>query len=516
MANFYPPVNVDNIVRIPLVGPHTNRAPAAITSTGSAIAGIAVAGVAVAGSTGNSNQTKDQRFINCIVEVAKNTITEKKRFTVSKRPGMQAYNTATKLKDGHVGNAVHVWSSRGSGTDVIWAFGNTNSEIFLNSTSLGSITGKVVEITETIIGTTAYLLFSSTDSTGWYYPDGGALTKIADADFPGNNSLTTVGGFVVLDGYSFIMDTTGKIWNSDINSVTSWTSTGVIQAQMYPDTGVGLARYKNQIIAVGRDTIEFFYDAGNPSSSPLASSPQGFIKLGCINQYSFINYDDTFYWISNSDKSNITLYRLNGFSPEPVSTPAEEKILTASSLTTIRIAGGNIFGKSQLIVSCSLTVFNYDIDDNLWGEFSAGNSVNMWDRLSSTTGTTSIMYGLSLYDTQGYGYFLNNQSTQYQDNGNNFTWTIQTSKVDLDTVNRKFLSKLSLVGDAAASSTISVSWSDDDYTTFTTPRSVSMVGPNFYLSNCGQFRRRSFKLTNTDAYAIRLEAMEFQFKGGIH
>ena len=516
MTRFYKPVNVDHIARIPLVGNYINRAPSAIVTTGSAIAGVAVAGVAIAGATGNVNATKDQRFINCVFEQVKNPFTDKEKCYVSKRPGFAGYNSSTKLKNGHIGNAVHVWSSRGGGTDVIWAFGNTNSEIFLNSTSLGSITGRVVGITETIIGTTAYLLFSSTDSTGWYYADGGSLTKITDGDFPGNAALTTVGAFVVLDGYAFIMDSTGKIWNSDLNSVTSWTSTGYIQAQMYPDAGIGLSRYKNQIVVFGRDTIEFFYDAGNPSGSPLAPSSQSFIKLGCINQNAFTTYNDNLYWVSNSDKGMITVYTLDGYTPTPVSTPNIEKILVAATLTTIRVAGGNVLGKSMLIVSNSLTVFAYDTEDKIWGEWESGNGAKIWDVMSSTTGTTSILYSVSLIDTQGYGYFLNNQNVQYQDRGSSFTMTIQTSKVDLDTVNRKFLSKFSIVGDAGSSSTLSVSWADDDYTTWTTARSISLVGPNFYLPNCGQFRRRAFKITNTDAYAIRLEAMELQLKGGIH
>lgn len=515
MTKFYQPVNNDHTVRIPLMGQYFNRAPSAITTTGSAIADVAVADIAVADSTGNTNSTKDQRFINCVFEKVANPYTKKDRFFVSKRPGWAQYNSA-KLKSGHVGNAVHVWSSKSSGTSVVSAFGNTNSEIFINTTSIGSITGQVVGITETLIGTTPYLLFSSTDSTGWYYPDGGALTKIADADFPGNAGKTTVGAFVCLDGYTFILDSTGNIWNSDINSVTSWTSTNYIQAQMYPDAGVGLSRYKNQIVAFGRDTMEFFYDAGNPTGSPLASSPQGFIKLGCINAYAFTTYNDTLYWVSNSDKSTIVVYRLNGFTPEQVSTPNVEKILVASTLANIYLSGANVLGKSVLIVSNSQNVFSYDIDDAFWSEWQSGNGAKIWDSMSSTTGTSSVIYSVSFSDTQGYMYFMNNQSLQYADSGNAFLMSIQTSRVDGDSANRKMLSRLTIIADTAANSTVNVSWTDDDYTTWSTARSVSLAVANPYITNCGQFRRRAFRLENTDIYPVRFETMELQLKGGIH
>ena len=309
MVKMYKPAETDNVARIPLAGQYSNRSP---STTGgyaaSGIVGLGVIGTMIIGGTGTAGSTKDQRFINCVFEKIVNPYTKKEKFHVVKRPGFAFYNSGTALKSGHKGNAVHVWSSKTTGETPVWAFGNTNSEIFEGSTSLGSISGLVVDITETLIGTTAYLLFSSTDSTGWYYVDGakdqtaytgdthtnttidgiastagmyvgqaitgtgivagtriatvvGAnsitvdtattgtatvaitkepLAKIIDADFPGNASLTTVGAFVCMNGFTYIMDSVGKVWNSDINSVTSWTTTGVIVSQMYPDKGIGL------------------------------------------------------------------------------------------------------------------------------------------------------------------------------------------------------------------------------------------------------------------------------------
>lgn len=517
MTRFYQPVNKDHITRIPLVGQFTARVPN--TSSGfaaSGVIGLGVIGTMVIGGTSTSAGTTDQQFYNCIFERQKSPVTSNERWTVSKRPGFQYYNSGTALKSGHKGNAVHVWSSRTTGETPVWAFGNTNSEIFVGTTSLGSITGTVVEITETIIGTTAYLLFSSSDSTGWYYPDGGALTKIADADFPGNAGKTTVGGFVCMDGYTFIMDSTGNIWNSDLNSVTSWTATGSIQAQMYPDRGIGLSRYKNQIVAFGRDTIEFFADVGNPTGSPLQSTSQAFSKVGCIGSATILQFNDSLFWISSSEKGDIAVYGLDGYTPKVISNPAVEKILQVSTTSSLCLSGMNVFGKSQLIASGNLGTYVLDLDDNIWSLWTSSGIP--WNRTSSTTSGTPVTYGISVQssDTSGKGYFVNQASIVYQDGGTNYTMTIQTSRIDFDTINRKFLSKWSLIGDVHANSTISVQWSDDDYTTWTTARTISMANVNQYLRNLGQFRRRAFRLSVSDAYAIRLESMEMELKGGIH
>lgn len=513
MAKFYPPVNSDNVVRIPLVGQYSNRSPSTSGLTASGIIGLGIIGTMIIGSTGTiTGGTKDQRFINCIFEKIKNTFTGKEKYTVSKRPGWPFYNSGTALKANHSGSAVRVWSGKGDGDTPVWAFGNTNSEIFVGTSSIGSITGKVREIAETIIGTTPYLLFSSTDSTGWYYADGGALTQITDAQFPTN----TVGGFVCMNGYTYIMDSSGNIWNSDLNSVTSWTSTGVIVAQMYPDRGIGLSRYKNQIVAFGRDTIEFFSDVGNPTGSPLAPTQQAFIKLGCVGFASILPLGDSLYWISATEKGDISVYTLEGYTPKRISTPSVEKILQVSTISGLSLCGVMTFGKSQLLVPGNLTTFVYDIEDDIWSEWASTGIP--WSRTASTTGGTSVTYGISTQttDTSGKGYFMNEANIVYQDAGTNFTMTIQTSKVDLDTIKRKFGIKLWLVGDVAANSTISVQWSDDDYATWSTARTITMSNANQYLSGLGQWRRRAFKFTNSDAYILRLEAMELEIKGGLH
>jgi len=141
----------------------------------------------------------------------------------------------------------------------------------------------------------------------------------------------------------------------------------------------------------------------------------------------------------------------------------------------------------------------------------------LWTYVAGTTGSNSILYSLSGQVTAGKAYFINSQSLQYQDASANFTFLVQTSKVDFDTIKNKFGAKLSIVGDiAGAACTVNIQWSDDDYNTFSTARTIDLANNNPNLTAIGSFRRRAFKFTNSDSNFIRLEAMELQFREGTH
>jgi hypothetical protein len=284
---------------------------------------------------------------------------------------------------------------------------------------------------------------------------------------------------------------------------------------MYPDAGIGLLRYKNQLVAFGRETIEFFYNAGNETGSPLGRTPQAFIKLGCAGPKAMTQFEDTIAWVSSSDKNGIGVYVLDGYQPKRVSTSTVDTQLQLTNLADINVTAVRIVGKSFVVVTTTATTFVYCLEDDSWHEWAS--TYPLWHKLTGTSGSNAIVYGISASSTAGRVYVVNSGGFQYQDDGSDYTMLIQTNKFDGDTIARKFLNKLSIVGDQTpATSTLYVSWTDDDYNNFTTAREVDLADTTQYLSNCGQFRRRAFKITNSDATFVRLEALEMQLKKGEH
>lgn len=503
---------------IPLVGSHTTRTIASSTSSfiSSGIVGMGILGAMIVGnSSGGGNQ--DQRYVNAIPDKITNPLTGKEAFYVYKRPGFETHITPAA---GSVGTAIKIWTGQGGGDKLISAFGATNTTLYSDTTALtggghATISGVVENISETVVGTTPTIV-ANTTARAYYYPDGGSLTEIVDADWPGTGggNKTLAGGFVHLDGYSFILCTDGTLWNSDLNSISAWTATSFLTTGMYPDKGVGLARYKDLIVAFGRESIEMFRNVGNPSGSPLQRISEAFIKIGCISSTSICQLEDNIAWVGASDVGTISVYVLEGFRPIRISTPVIDTQLTLRGSTTIYLTSVKIFGKTYIFVQAGSLTFVYCVEDQMWHEWSG---IQLWHKFAASTYSGPVVYSISRTLDTGKVYKLNQTIPVYTDDGISYTFLIQTAKLDLQTERRKRVTKLAIVGDSySTTNPVSVSWSDDDYQSFTTARQVDMVNNRTYLTNCGMTRKRAFRITNTTTVPIRLERLELEIAEGLH
>ena len=499
---------VEDDIRLSLVSSHTSRnLDGSGTSTvKSSIVGLGAVGSFIVGAT---TYIKDKKFINCFADKIVDPLTREDTYYVTKRPGFAVLNTP---EVGSVATAVKVWSVNAD--KVISAFGSTNSNLYDGVTLLGAVTGQVVSIDETLIGTTAYLVVPTTSNKA-YYSTGTTFTEITDTAFPSNASRTITGNFVFIDGYAFIMDTGGRIYNSDLNSITAWTEDSYISANMYPDTGIGLARYKNMIVAFSKETVEFFYNSGETPGSPLSRYESGFVHFGCLNQYSYTQIEDTVAWISSSDRSGLSVYLLEGVQPKKISTAYIDSQLAQATTASTFMTAARLVGKTFIVITSSAGTFVYCVEDNMWHEWLS--QVPLWHHMSGTTSGSRVIYSVSRSDTGGKVFSIDPATLVYTDNGVEFLMLLQTTKFDNNTIKFKFLNKLSLVGDtASATNSMSISWSDNDYVTFSTPRTIDLNSNNPYLMNCGKFRRRAFRFNNVTANPVRLEAIELQIKQGIH
>lgn len=495
--------------RLPLAVAVSNRSVDTLTSPGSSgIVGLGVVGSFIVGSTASSS--KDQRLVNAFPNQTANSITGQTIVEVIKRPGWAVNATPSA---GNIGTAVHVWA--GSSNEVISAFGGTNSTIFKDTTNIGTLTGLATHISDTLIGTTANVLIVTDANKGYFYPSGGAMTNINDADFPGNAGETVTGGFASMNGYNYIMTLSGKIYNSDLNSISAWTSTSFLSANMEPDGGVGVLRYKNTIMAFGKESIEFYQDVGNATGSPLQRVDQGFIKLGVVNQYCYKALDDTVAWLGTSANSTVSLYMLDGYSPKRVSTTAIDSILSKTAVTSLFLNVARLVGKTLIFVvsTSDQRTLVYCVEDDMWHEWSSATI--LWHSMHGTGSGNRIIYAVSRVATGGKVYLINPQSFVFQDDSISYTVQIQTFRLDGGTVRKKFLNRVRLIGDIQTSSTpVDIQWTDDDYATYSTARTVNMTSSDPNITCCGSFKRRAFLLTNTSNTPMRLEALELELDQG--
>ncbi len=517
MAALTAPTASDQLVtaRLPLVLTEYARdiSQASGSSTSSGIVGVGVVGIMVVGLLTAS--TKDQRLVNAIPTKIMNSMTGASTFYISKRPGFAEYIVPSA---GNIGTAIHIWAGKGGGTDVITAFGGTNSTVYNATSSLGATTGAVVDINDTLVGTTPNLTFVTNSNTAYFYPEGGSLTQITDSDYPGNISgQTTTGGMVFLDGYAFIMTVQGRLYNSDLNSLSSWTATSFISCNMSPDAGVGLARYKDQIVAFGRQSTEFFQDVGNPTGSPLQRTPQGFMNIGCVSQRTYDIMDDTIMWLGSTDRSGIGLYTLEGLQAKRLSTPIIETLLANTNPDGLTLDCIKVVGKSLVVVTSSsdLRTYVYCVEDDMWHEWNG--PAQLWQHMHGIGTGIKYVYAVTEQNTSGKVYLINPTSFAFQDDNQNYTMLIQTSRFDVGNQKLKLARKLRLIGDIQSSQAlVDVSWSDDDYRTTQSGRQVDMSEEDAYLNGLGSFRRRSFSLSYTGDQPMRFEAIEIDYAQSVH
>lgn len=452
--------------------------------------------------------TSDPRLKNCFKE----TILEdggqdaKPTVYVTKRWGLKA---AVDTGSVAAGRGIHTWKGA-----VYAVVGNQLFKDGVDATASGTrtldtSTGRVffAEADEA----TDLLVFH--DKTNLYTYDGtsSGLTKEADVDIP----ASPVSGIAVLDGYCILMDSGAAIYNSNFNAVQAWTNGDNLTAEVQADPGVAVSRYINYLVGFGDDTIEYFYDAANANGSPFNRFDGMVTLIGCAAGDSVALCDQKLLFVARSPGGGRFVGMMEGgFETKRISTQAIDEILDKEKAGISNAYGYHIRkgGKDLYVLTLPTTAartFVADLDENTWYEWT-----------SDTSGTETYFTGVDATDDDGATYILDEDNGKYyeldpetfQDNtgsAENIEVEILTKKFDMGTLQNKFLWRLGFVGDETASTAdLTVQWTDDDYATYSTARTLDLVNSQAWLTRCGMFKRRAFRLQFTANLPLRLEALE--------
>ncbi len=348
-----------------------------------------------------------------------------------------------------------------------------------------------------------------------------AIAKIIDADFPAD----IIGGFAEIDGYACIMTSSGKVYNSDLGSVTSWSASNFLTCSQYGDNGVGVIRYKNYIAAFSNDSIEMLSNAGNASGSPFSAAPQLSTNAKNVSPsvaYALTSMDGVLYWLG----ADGNIYRMDGFVPQ--------KINTFGAPTGARSSGG-FFG---LVASswCEAFVYNKQTFLNIYDQ----NAIDcIWYSIDNGTfhhpnfnsggfggGTYGGAESSHVGSVAGVSYFTTNQGTgkvftlpdnhygflsmAFTDNANAYSMSVQFAQVGSGRVTP---SEIRIIADNQASGSLSVSWSDDDGVTFTTARTIALTnGVKKLRGRLGSFKgKRLWRFEHNAATPFRAQQADIDY-----
>lgn len=450
---------------------------------------------------------KDQRFLNCFVEQIKAQVTEAKKYYLKKRSGL--------LRKA-VPNA-------GAARGMIYE-DTTKKLFFVVGTSVYAYDGTTLSLISTLIAgtnpvgftihlTTTISVILVTGEFGYVInPVTNGITQITDVDFPNPHLPFPVS----MDGYLFLAKAnTADIYNSDLDDPFGWDPSQFITAEMYPDNIVALTKNNNYVIAVGSGSTEYFYDAGTATGSPLARNDSAVSQTGTVAPYTVVQTEKEICYIGSTGNGGRTVWIIDGFKPEEAATEAvrlslneEGTAIATANAYCIRVDGHKFY---VIRLTQSSRTWVYDFDSKLWHEWSSASGIFLGKYASDSQYGVPYMLGAQ---SQAVVYLMDDGT--YQDDGAPITTQATTLKLDFDNMNRKDMYRASIFGDwpGSGSATMTLEWSDDDYRTWSNPRTINITSNYPWTRRLGKFRRRAFRITHLENTPLRLEGMEVDINNG--
>lgn len=453
--------------------------------------------------------TKDARLVNMLVEVFQTPDNVNQRVFVKSRPGLaQAYTTAA-----GVGRGCYYWIVSGTG----YIISVSGTKVYSNGTlvqTLATSTGEV-GFTEFVssTGTVSLVMLDGTDGYVFSTPTT-APTKITDVDFPTPHIPMPV----FMDGYLFVAKAnTQDVYNSDLDDPALWTAGDFISAEMYPDKIVALSKNNNYVYAVGSNSVEFFYDAGNATGTPLGRHESAVQQFGTVAAATVVQTEKEVIMVGETGNGGHTVWTIEGFKEKEIGTPSIRSIFRAegANLANAKAHCIRVSGQKLYIINLTSVTLVYSFDTQMWSEWTSG-----------VTGNTAFIGSHATDGPGGQAYILDNSNGKvytisednHTDAGTGFLCQIITPKYDFDTFNRKFCSRFSLIGDipdgSGAGNVLQIYWTDDDYQTWSAARDLSFDYDFPCIAQLGNFRRRAFKIEYSQPYLLRLEAFEVDINKG--
>lgn len=204
-------------------------------------------------------------------------------------------------------------------------------------------------------------------SDGMSKIEAGDVDDFSDPDLPAINSID------FMDGYFLATSGDGRAFASAINDVT-FNSLDYATAESSPDGLVRGVSFGRDYLMMGSATIEFWGNTGNATGFPFSRGPV--IPIGLKTALAVAGFEtgfpDPIMWVANDN----TVRRLNGYTPERVSTPVLERLIEASG-TDLEASVYNAAGRSWWVLSGPTWTWAMDMVSGTWHE-KASYGANRW------------------------------------------------------------------------------------------------------------------------------------------
>ena len=352
-------------------------------------------------------------------------------------------------------------------------------------------------------------------------------------------------GVVVLDGFAFVMDTDGNIFNSDLNNPTLWRALSFIEASREADGGIYIDKHHDHIVAFGDRSIEFFFNAGNPTDSPLEKRRDISYNYGLVSGKSAFREADNIYGIGVYPSGGLYPYVLDNFQIKSIANPTFESYITqAHVVEASNILGSGFSTGGMTFYAVTFYRIQTDIVPDITTTFD-GKGWNPWEikvgsnidfplvAWSIRTGKDAVsgegilangdiitvnddfipqdsLLAIGYYET---GVVADGYVTDVLGTTLNIEMVCRTGPYDGGTNSYKFMYDLELIGDTTQSEqTATIKWADGNSVVFTPGRSIRTTGEK--MTRLGRFKRRNIEFDYSGDEQIRLEGFDCEITAG--
>jgi hypothetical protein len=459
---------------------------------------------------GSNNGAKDEQFLNCFFENVSSKDLQDRRQYVTKRAGSSIFFIPP--VDSPVRGA-YFWPDQ-----KLIAYCILNDVYIYDPATEATITcSNVFSTTTGSVGFTTFLFddgvvdLIATDGVDLLQIEtDGTTTTCSSPDMPTPHLPKPI----FIDGYLCLVEKdTASIWNSDLNDPMAWTAGNFINAEMDGDWIVNIDKINNYIVAFGSTSIEYFWDAGVESGSPFQRNETP-IK---INQYigGLAKYGNALFYIGSAAGGQVDVFKLQDFQIEAVGSPTVTRYLSSLTDDFSTYYGGIVscLGHTFYLLNAGGRTFVFDVETKYWyrwafkdfNSFSVSNAIQLSH--GDVVGT--------LFNIESSRIFYLLDDNVYSDNSTNFTMRIVTDPIDFGTLDRKTMSKLVVLADSpGVDSNVIVSYTDDDYQTYSSPITCNLNQDLPSITRLGSFRQRAFKLEYTDNYPLRIQKLQANINKG--
>ncbi len=475
----------------------------------------------LAGFTATVTNGLDQRKINTIYEPVQNSATGKNTLYLARRPGV----TIDPNTYGSADQVAFLISLPPSPTNLLttpWVFSTSGNDVRASDSAQTSVlmsSGagyKPLYVDKTAISGQDTIVVQAGTAAGlqrtFYLANslGAGFNEITISAFA---NLVKRGKMEFVDGYALQLDSSNRIYNSDLNTLATWSAANFITKSIRQDIANGLARFNNQILAFGDETVEVFTNAGNPTGSPLGRVQSLANRIGLASPLTLVS-QNVYYAIAGQHlyfvgrraggDASVCVFAYNGQTYEKVSTPFIDKILEQRGTFNIYKVG---FGGKEAI---ALNLTNNTTNTQQWLMFFPD-----WKEWFEWTSTVFTPINCGQWFLGAPGVPNKAYTVSYTDNWLDDTTAVTAThqfKIPSSSNDRKRMpwagvvcDKLSAGSSTSAGSVVSIAFSDNDYQSFGSARNIDMRVSKTQIYRCGSYFDRAVRITHTGNAPFRAE-----------